>query len=71
MADEQQRTILNGWKEIAAYLGRGTRTAQRWEIDLGLPIRRPRGRERSAVFAIPSEIDEWFRRAPTGKLAAV
>jgi hypothetical protein len=31
---------LNGWKEIAAYLGRSVRTVQRWEKDFGLPVRR-------------------------------
>ena len=53
-------SILNSWKEIAAYLGRGVRTAQRWERDLALPVRRPRGKDRSAVFAVPTEIDAWL-----------
>lgn len=53
--------VLNSWKEIAHYLGRGVRTVQRWERDLGLPVRRPRGRSRSAVIAIPSELDQWLR----------
>jgi len=57
--------ILNSWKEIAAYIGRGVRTAQRWERDLALPVRRPRGKKRSAVIAVPSEIDAWLRRCPT------
>jgi hypothetical protein len=54
---------LNGWKQIAAYLGRGVRTLQRWEREFGLPVHRPHGR-RSAVVAIPSELDEWLRRSP-------
>jgi hypothetical protein len=37
---------------------------QRWETDLGLPIRRPRGKKRSAVIAICSEIDEWVSSCP-------
>ena len=57
--------ILNSWKEIAVYLGRGVRTVQRWEEDLGLPVRRPRGKDRSAVFAFPAEIDEWLRERPS------
>jgi len=52
--------ILNSWKEVAGYLGRGVRTVQRWEKDLGLPVRRPRNKTRSAVMAITSEIDSWL-----------
>ena len=31
---------LDSWKEIAAYLGRGIRTVQRWEREEGLPVHR-------------------------------
>jgi CheY-like chemotaxis protein len=61
MADQH----LNGWKEIATYLGRGVRTVQRGETDLGLPVRRPRGKDRSAVFALASELDQWLVKAPS------
>lgn len=54
--------ILNGWKEIAAHLGRGVRTVQRWE-SLGLPIRRPKRKDRSAVVAFAQEVDDWLRSA--------
>jgi predicted DNA-binding transcriptional regulator AlpA len=56
--------VLNSWKEVAQYLARGVRTVQRWERDLGLPVRRPRGTKRSAVIAIASEIDEWVSSCP-------
>jgi hypothetical protein len=56
--------LLNSWKEIADYLDRGVRTVQRWERDLQLPVRRPRGRRRSAVIAIRKEIDAWLSRCP-------
>jgi hypothetical protein len=56
--------VLNSWKEIAAYLGRGVRTVQRYERDLGLPVRRPRGKSRSAVIALADELDNWLRNAP-------
>ena len=52
--------MLNSWKEVAVYLGRGVRTVQRWEIDLGLPVRRPRGKPRSAVIALKAELDSWL-----------
>ncbi len=56
--------LLHSWKEIAAYAGRGVRTVQRWEHDLGLPVHRPKGKDRSAVLAFSSEIDDWFHRTP-------
>ena len=56
--------VLNSWKEVAHYLERGIRTVQRWEADLGLPVRRPRGKKRSAVIAVCSEIDEWVDACP-------
>lgn len=56
--------VLNSWKEIAAYLKRGVRTVQRWEADLGLPVRRPRGTSRSAVIAVRSDIDQWVNSFP-------
>ena len=55
--------ILNSWKEVAGYLGRGVRTVQRWEHDLGLPVRRPRGKARSAIIAMRSELDLWLQDA--------
>lgn len=56
--------VLNSWKEIAIYVGRGVRTVQRWERDLGLPVHRPRGKQRSAVLAIPEELDYWIHNTP-------
>jgi hypothetical protein len=59
---EQSTELLNSWKEISAYLDRGVRTVQRWERELHLPVRRPRGRMRSAVIAFKSEVDAWRDR---------
>lgn len=61
--------ILNSWKEISRYLNRGVRTVQRWEKDLGLPVRRPRGKSRSAVIAVRSELDHWLESCPVSELA--
>lgn len=52
--------ILSGWKEIANYLGRGVRSVQRYEREMGLPIHRPAGKSLAAVIAIKTEIDEWI-----------
>lgn len=62
---ELRSDALQSWKEIAAYLKRGVRTAQRWERCAGLPVRRPRPGDRSPVFAFPSEIDQWLHSRPT------
>lgn len=59
-----ERRILNSWKEIASYLGRGVRTVQRWEVQLGLPVHRPAGKDHSAVLAFSSELDEWLDSRP-------
>ena len=57
--------ILNSWKEIASYLGRGVRTIQRYEEKLGLPVHRPAGTERSAVLAFADELERWLRNTPS------
>jgi|SRR5215831_6042183 len=56
--------ILNGWKEIANYLGRGVRTVQRYERLFGLPVRRPAGKPWGSVVATPGDIDAWVARTP-------
>ena len=56
--------ILNSWKEIASYLGRGVRTIQRYEEQLGLPVHRPAGTDRSAVLAFADELEQWLRNTP-------
>ena len=67
MKSTHQDDLLNSWKEIAVYLNRGVRTVQRWETDLGLPVRRPRGTNRSAVIAMRSEIDDWLKKCPANQ----
>jgi Tfp pilus assembly protein PilF len=52
---------LDSWKEIASYLRRGLRTAQRWERDAGLPVRRVAGNA-GAVYAFRAELDAWWQR---------
>jgi hypothetical protein len=53
--------VLTSWKEIAAYLGKGVRTVQRWERELSLPVRRPYGMEKHVIVALPEELDKWMR----------
>ncbi len=49
---------LRSWKEIAEYLGVSIRTAQLWEVERDLPVKRlPGGRSR--VSAALSELEAW------------
>ena len=57
-----ERRILNGWKDISSYLERGSRTAQRWEQQFGMPIHRPASKRRTAVVAFSDELDAWLVR---------
>jgi hypothetical protein len=52
---------LTSWKEIAAHLGKGVRTVQRWERERGLPVRRPSLVDKHIVVALPEDLDEWLR----------
>jgi hypothetical protein len=61
---------LHSWKQIAAHLGVNVRTAQKWERERGLPVRRgPGGKVAVDVAALESwkhaplqESSElWFR----------
>lgn len=65
MAD---RRILNSWKEISEYVGRGVRTIQRYERTYSFPVRRVAGRARSSVMAFSDEIDSWLSRSALGLL---
>jgi predicted DNA-binding transcriptional regulator AlpA len=58
---------LNTWKEVARYVGRSTRTIQRWERNLGLPVHRPAGKLRTSIMAVTEEIDEWVRKTPAAR----
>ena len=58
------RRVLHSWKDISNYTGRGVRTIQRYEVQLGFPIHRPAGSPRSAVLAFSDEVDAWLNRSP-------
>jgi len=53
---------LTGWKEIASFLGKGVRTAQRWEKDYGLPVHRIGREGGEIIFASRREITTWLER---------
>ena len=61
MSVAEQSAVLSSWKDIARYVGKGVRTVQRWEHELGLPVRRPNGAsQKSAVMLQRSELDLWL-----------
>ncbi len=62
--------VFSSWKEIAAYLGKGVRTVQRWERDLSLPIRRPVAHNQRIVIAVPAELDAWIQQQVARNSAA-
>ncbi len=64
----QAPVVLGSWKEIAAYLGKGVRTVQRWEQQFGLPVRRPNGRSEGIVYATREELDRWIMSGRVGRV---
>jgi len=63
MASAPTPAELCSWKEIASYLGVSIKTAQSWERDRGLPVRRYPGR-RVVVRAVIAELEEWKTSTP-------
>lgn len=51
---------LEGWKEIASFIGKNPRTAMRYELDTKDPL--PVYRWRGHVFATSAEVRAWFER---------
>ena len=60
MHDEPIEDRLDSWKEIAAYLGRGIRTVQRWEREEGLPVHRLVHEKRGTIYARREELAAWW-----------
>lgn len=57
--ENSSKQRLDSWASIAEYLGRSSRTVQRWHADYHLPIYRLGG-TRGSVFAYPLELDRWM-----------
>lgn len=55
-----RRQRLDSWKQIAQYLQRDVRTAERWAAHDGLPVHRIGGVKGRVVFAYADEIDAWL-----------
>lgn len=53
----EDRKKFEGWKQIAAHLGKSIKTAQRWKDERGLPVQQDRVSGR--VFAYEDDLDRW------------
>ena len=53
---------LEGWDAIAAHLRASPRTAQRWERELGLPVRHAGRGKGYRVFAYIRDLNDWQDR---------
>jgi hypothetical protein len=65
-AGPTERKELSSWKEVASHLGVSVRTAQLWERDKGLPVRRLPG-EKGRIWADSAELDRWRQDHLVGK----
>lgn len=63
--------ILSSWKEIAVFFGKGVRTVQRWEQQLGLPIHRPADAPQNIVMAHSEELLAWLNATTRRQRKAV
>ena len=64
---------IDTWKSIARYLGRSSRTVQRWHREYGLPVHRV-GMDTGSIFAYADELDSWLRnrdRVPRSTLVEI
>ena len=60
-SEQKSRDLrLDTWKSIAQYLGRSSRTVQRWHSDYGLPVHHLSG-ESGSVYAYSDDLDRWLR----------
>ena len=68
--DPEIAAVLTCWKDIAQYVGKGVGTVQRWEKEMGFPVRGTRPGEKDTVLAITGEIDAWIQaqQFPEGQL---
>jgi hypothetical protein len=57
---DEMSKVLRSWKAVALYVGKGVRTVQRWEVQLGFPIRRNPQHLKGRIVAHTDDIDSWL-----------
>lgn len=60
---KEESGSLNGWQQIADFLGQPTSVAQRWAKSSGMPVTHV-GRR---VQALPDELNRWLGRESAGE----
>jgi hypothetical protein len=60
---ESERNRVDGWKDIAQYLGKDTSTVMRWARGRGMPVHKLPGGKRGTVYAYTDELDAWLNGA--------
>ena len=58
--EKQNNNILTSWKQIAGFLGVSERTAQHWEGEKGLPVKRLAG-TKGRVSADVADLERWIK----------
>ncbi len=66
-----ERRVLSSWKEIGAFLRVTTRTAQRWERKLDLPVHRLETGRNARLIAYTDELTRWLESRDSEKRASV
>lgn len=56
--------LIRYWEGIAEALQVSVKTAQRYEKEFGLPIRRKRGAKGTVIYALRSELNAWLATGP-------
>lgn len=62
-----QGDVISGSKDTSNYLGKGLRTAQRYERESHLPLRRPLRVLNGEVIANKAELDAWVETSPVNQ----
>lgn len=52
---------LDRWENIAAYLRKSVKQARRYETSEYMPVHRHKHSDRSSVYALTNELDEWLQ----------
>jgi hypothetical protein len=58
-AESRDEDLIRYWEGIAAVLQVSVKTAQRYEKEYGLPVRRKRGAKGTVIYALRSELNAW------------
>ena len=61
---DSDQELIRYWEGIAAALQISVKTAQRYEKQYGLPIRRKRGSKGTVIYALRSELNAWLASDP-------